>query len=64
MQKKKKKKSVEYLNVFFAKQKDTESMFNVAPPPKKKITDYIFLKLMSKIFTGEKERCVHPLNES
>lgn len=39
-------------------------MFNVAPPPKKKITDYIFLKLMSKIFTGEKERCVHPLNES
>lgn len=62
---KKKKKSVEYLNVFFAKQKDTESMFNVAhPPPQKKITDYIFLKLMSKIFTGEKERCVHPLNES
>lgn len=27
------------------------------PPPKKKkkITDYIFLKLMSKIFTGEKD---------
>lgn len=43
---KKKKKSVEYLNVFFAKQKDTESMFNVAhPPPPKKNYWLYFLKI-------------------
>lgn len=62
---KKKKKISRVSKRFFCKAKGHWIYVQCCPPPpQKKITDYIFLKLMSKIFTGEKERCVHPLNES